>query len=213
MKEIEQPTKRLGRPRKQDSAARRQTILDAACQAFIEFGFAHTTTADIAARVGVSKRAIYEAFPSKTELFAAVIHERQHLLLELPRPESEELPLLETLKRIFRLDIDREAQDAREAILRLLTRESVLFPELSDYLYQHEILRSREALIDWLEYEISRGRLPAGDVQVYAGMLMDIVFGAMMPRKQLKDDAEREQRTEHIRQRLAIFLRGIAAKD
>ncbi|MFN4451343.1 TetR/AcrR family transcriptional regulator [Klebsiella michiganensis] len=204
-----QSEKRVGRPRTQDSATRRQIVLDAAYHAFIEYGFARTTTSDIAARAGISKRAIYDVFSNKTELFTAVIHEHRHLLLDLPRPESEELSVLETLTQIFRLDIDSNDQAAREAILRLLTRESVLFPELSEYLYQKEILRSREALIEWLLYEISRGRLPSGDVLVYAGMLMDIVFGALIPRRVLLTDTEREQRTEHIRQRLAIFLRGI----
>ena len=175
-----QSEKRVGRPRTQDSATRRQIVLDAAYHAFIEYGFARTTTSDIAARAGISKRAIYDVFS-----------------------------VLETLTQIFRLDIDSNDQAAREAILRLLTRESVLFPELSEYLYQKEILRSREALIEWLLYEISRGRLPSGDVLVYAGMLMDIVFGALIPRRVLLTDTEREQRTEHIRQRLAIFLRGI----
>ena len=47
---------------------------------------------------------------------------------------------------------------------------------------------------------------PQGDVLVYAGMLMDIVFGALMSHRQLKTRAEREQRIEHIRQRLAIFF-------
>ena len=209
--------RRPGRPRLLDAAERRQAILDAAYAAFIDLGFAGTTTAEVAARAKVSKRSIYEVFANKTALFAAVIGGRQHLVLDLPRPENEELPLLETLIRIFRLDMDDEAELAREAMLNLIVRESVLFPELADYLYENEMIRSREALIDWLVLQVQQGRLviedPIEDPLVHAGMLMDIVFGALLPRRRLRHAADRAQRREHIKQRLVIFLRGIRADD
>ncbi|WDS34834.1 TetR/AcrR family transcriptional regulator [Pseudoxanthomonas sp.] len=205
------PARKPGRPRVIGDDERRRSILQGAQEAFVELGFARTTTADVAARAKVSKRSIYEVFADKTELFAAVIGQYQHLVLDLPRPEGEELPLLETLVRIFRLDIDDEAERAREAMLNLIVRESVLFPELSDYLYEHGVLRSREALIEWLQWEAARGRLPGGDPMVHAGMLMDIVFGALLPRRRLKHAPERARRNEHIKQRLEIFLCGIGS--
>ncbi|WP_413724891.1 TetR/AcrR family transcriptional regulator [Sodalis sp. RH16] len=201
-------TKR-GRPKVIGDEERRRSILRAAHESFVELGFARTTTAMVAARAKVSKRSIYESFGDKTELFAAVIREQRHLILDLPRPSGEELPLLDTLVRIFRLDISEEAGRAREAILNLLVRESVLFPELSDYLYENEVIRSREALIEWLQSEMDRGRMKSDDTSVCAGMLMDCVFGALLPRRRLHNAAERADRTEHIKKRLEIFLRGI----
>lgn len=205
------PVRRPGRPRVVGNDERRRAILQGALEAFVELGFARTTTAEIAARSRVSKRSIYEVFADKTELFAAVIGQCQDLVLDLPRPEDEELPLLETLVRIFRLDIDDKAAREREAMLNLIVRESVLFPELSDYLYENGVLRSREALIEWLQWETVRGRMPGGDPLVHAGMLMDIVFGALLPRRRLNHALERARRTEHIKQRLEIFLRGIGS--
>lgn len=205
------PARKPGRPRTFSDEKRRQSILSAAYDAFVELGFARTTTAAIAARARISKRSIYEVFADKTELFAAVIRENKTLILDLPRPADEELPLQETLIRIFRLDIDDATEQQREVMLNLLVRESVLFPELADYLYENGIIRSREALIDWLEQEIHQGRLRAEDPQVLAGMLMDIVFGALLPRRRLREAADRELRTEHIRQRLNLFLRAVQA--
>jgi AcrR family transcriptional regulator len=205
------PAARRGRPRSTGDAERRQAILQAAHEAFVELGFAGTTTAIVAARAKVSKRTIYESFADKTALFAAVIREHQHLILDLPRPPDENLPLLDTMIRLFRLDIDDDAERSREAILNLMTKESVLFPELSDYLYETEAIRSREALIDWLQEEASRGRIVVEDPAVYAGMLMDIVFGALLPRRRLQRAPDRALRREHIKKRLEIFLRGIHA--
>jgi len=200
--------RRRGRPKVVGDDERRRLILNAAREAFVELGFARTTTAEVAARARVSKRAIYEVFTDRMELFAEVIRDCQQLIVDLPRPDGENLPLLETLVRIFRLDIDDEAELAREAVLNLIVRESLLFPKLSDYLYQNEVIRSREALVNWLELESRRGRMRVEDPLVYAGMLMDIVFGALLPRRRLREAADRALRTEHIKKRLEIFLRG-----
>jgi AcrR family transcriptional regulator len=201
-----------GRPRSTGDVERRHIILRAAQEAFVELGFARTTTAIVAAKAKVSKRSIYESFADKMALFAAVIREQQNLILDLPRPADEDLPLLDTMIRLFRLDIDEEAERSREAILNLMTKESVLFPELSDYLYETEAIRSREALIEWLQVEAARGRITVEDPLVYAGMLMDIVFGALQPRRRLQQAPDRALRREHIKKRLEIFLRGIHAQ-
>ncbi|WP_313192347.1 TetR/AcrR family transcriptional regulator [Shinella zoogloeoides] len=200
---------RRGRPRIVSDDERRSAIVKAAHEAFVEQGFARTTTAMVAARAKVSKRSLYEMFEDKTELFAAVVRENRHLILDLPRPAGEDLPLLDTLVRIFRLDIDEKAEREREAILNLIARESTQFPELSDYLYENNILRSREELIEWLLEQARQDRMVVDDPLIHAGMLMDIVFGALLPRRRLADRAGRTRRIEHIKQRLAIFLRGI----
>lgn len=209
MSNLKAPVRKSGRPRAMEQTARRLEILDGAYAAFLELGFACTSTAEVARRAKTSKRAIYEIFANKMALFAAVIRERRHLILELPRPVEEQLTVQQTLIAIFRLDAGDEEYRAREAILHLLSRESSLFPELSDYLYENAVINSREALIEWLRAEMARGRIPTGDVLVYAGMLMDIVFGALLPRKRMKRAEDRVTNTMHIKQRLDIFLRGL----
>lgn len=201
------PVKR-GRPRMEEQA-RRAAILQAAFDAFVELGFAQTTTATVAARAKVSKRTLYETFGDKTSLFASVIREQQYLLLDLPRPPDETLPLTDTLEMIFRLDLPEEAARAREATLNLIVRESVLFPQLSDYLYDSEVMRSQEALMEWLTLEMKRERIATNEPEIYAGMLMDIVFGALLPRRRSADSGARLQRIEHIRKRLAIAVQGM----
>lgn len=203
--------RRPGRPKVVGDDERRRLILNAAREAFVELGFARTTTAEVAARARVSKRAIYEVFTDRMELFAEVIRDCQQLIVDLPRPDGEDLPLVDTLIRIFRLDVDDDAELAREAVLNLIVRESILFPELSDYLYENEVIRSRKALVEWLQLESRRGRMTVEDPLVHAGMLMDIVFGALLPRRRLREASDRALRTGHIKKRLEIFLRGTGA--
>lgn len=52
---------------------RREQILDAAMEVFSRKGFAMATTAEIARAAGVAEGTIYNYFPSKRELFIAVI--------------------------------------------------------------------------------------------------------------------------------------------
>ncbi|MGE9550229.1 TetR/AcrR family transcriptional regulator [Erwinia amylovora] len=197
---------------------RRTVIINGALGSFIALGFAGTTTAEVARRAKVSKRAIYEVFQNKMDLFATVIKENRRLFLDLPRPADEMLPTEETLFRIFRLNINEAEALEREAILKLMTRESVLFPELSDYLYESKAIQSREMLIEWLHSEREKQRLFVAEPEMVAGMLMDVVFGALLPRKWIVD-AEGQQRCsdagmrqyqlEIIKNRLRIILRGL----
>ncbi|WP_172331750.1 TetR/AcrR family transcriptional regulator [Mangrovicoccus sp. HB161399] len=205
-----QPPRR-GRPRKLTDDAQKARILEAAMTAFITRGFARTTMADVAASAGMSKRDLYRHFPEKSALFGAVIRARRHLILGLPRPEGEDLPPLDMLCCIFRLDLDTREAEERDALLNLLARESLLFPELNALLYEGGIIRSRELLMDWIAAEIARGRLPDCDPGCLAGLLMDVVFGALLPRRKRKEKPDRQRQSEEIRTRLAIVLRGIGA--
>lgn len=52
---------------------RRQAIIDAAAEIFRELGYERTTMAAISARVGGSKATLYSYFPSKEDIFTAVM--------------------------------------------------------------------------------------------------------------------------------------------
>src|SRR6478752_533786 len=55
--------------------ARPGELLDAALDLFVEKGFAATRSEEVAARAGVSKGTLFLYFPSKEELFKAVVRE------------------------------------------------------------------------------------------------------------------------------------------
>jgi AcrR family transcriptional regulator len=58
-----------------DAGGRRSRILDGARAAFLRFGYERTSLADIAAGAGVSRTALYHYFPSKEDVFRAVVDE------------------------------------------------------------------------------------------------------------------------------------------
>jgi AcrR family transcriptional regulator len=69
------PAIRDGRPRRRRLSAveRRTTILDAALEVFAARGYHAASIDEIAAAAGISKALIYEHFPSKRELHAALL--------------------------------------------------------------------------------------------------------------------------------------------
>lgn len=202
-------TGKRGRPRLVPDALLRDQIVQAAMSAFIAQGFAKTTTTDVARMAHVSKRDLYRLFTDKTELFAAVVTSRRHLIIALPRPDDEHLPVLETLRLIFRLDLDERDADERDAMLNLIARESLFLPELNALLYDTGIIQSRELLTAWLEAQMALGTLPQCDAPQVAGLLMDVVFGALLPHRQRRGPVDRDAQARDIMSRLAIVLAGL----
>ena len=70
---------RLPRP------ARRAQLLEAAQAAFVESGYYAAAMDDIAERAGVSKPVLYQHFPSKLELYLALLDDRASELVESSR--------------------------------------------------------------------------------------------------------------------------------
>ena len=61
------------------AAARKASIIRSAAEIFGEKGFNGTKTREIAARAGVSEALIFKHFPSKEELYAAILTEESPL--------------------------------------------------------------------------------------------------------------------------------------
>lgn len=66
------PAKARGRPRTKPAERRREELLDAAQQLFLDKGIAGTSIDDIASAAAVAKGTFYLYFPSKEALLAAV---------------------------------------------------------------------------------------------------------------------------------------------
>lgn len=199
-----------GRPRIYSDDARRKAIIAEAHKTFIELGYRGTTTDIVAARCHVSKQTIYSVFPTKADLFRAVVADHRQMMLALPRPEGESRGFAEVVKEIFMIDLDESAERERTAFVTFVMRESVQFPELEDVLREEGIAQSRLMLSQWLEGQKELGNIVIDDASSAAQMLMDMIFGGMAPANQ--GWASRAQRREHFERVIEIFARGIGAR-
>jgi len=131
-----------------DETAVRERILDAAFAAFMESGYATTSTLEIATRARVSKRELYALVGNKQEMLIACISERAKRLdvpADLPMPRDR--GTLEQVLASFGTKLVREVSDPTViAVFRLAIAEAVQAPEVARALDSTGRQASRAAL-------------------------------------------------------------------
>lgn len=120
--------------RAEQKALRPTQILDAAFEQFVEQGYSAARVEDIADRVGVTKGTVYVYFPTKEELFAAMIHHIsvpfEDMLGELRKHEGN---CAERLRALILLAYSRMSEDRRiRELLRFVISEGTRFPDVID---------------------------------------------------------------------------------
>ena len=199
-----------GRPKLVSDDTQRSLIVDGARQLFIEKGYGRTTTDDVASRCRISKQTLYRLFPGKPALFAAVIEAHRYSMLAI-RGDYDAMPIEQALQQIFRIDLDPKIESDNLAILRLVVLESQQHPELEEMLLRYGAEKARADLSKWLKARRKKGLIDIDDADGVAHILLDMVFGPMVLK--LDDVAKRrkpQQRKDHIRRCISIFLFGIA---
>jgi AcrR family transcriptional regulator len=121
--------------RKEETARiRREQIMEAAMEVFSRKGFAMATTAEIAREAGIAEGTIYNYFPSKRELFIAVI---KNFVITVP--------LLELIDKLPQGDITVTFSHIMQNRFKLIERENISrMPAL-----MAEVIRDPELKILW----------------------------------------------------------------
>jgi AcrR family transcriptional regulator len=154
----------------------RRRILDAAFAAFMDQGFAATSTLDIATRARASKRELYALFGSKQEMLVACIGERARRL-EIPRDWAEPSDvdaLADTLVAFGTRLLHETSEPAVVAMFRLAIAEAARAPEVAGVLNEVGLEAGRAALHDIMSRANSAGLLaenPAEMAALFAGIL------------------------------------------
>ena len=159
--------------------ARPGELLEAALTLFVEKGFAATRVEEVAARAGVSKGTLFLYFPSKEELFKAVVRETiagrfAEWNEEFERFEGDSVELVRYCMHSW---WERVGQTQASGITKLVMSEAGMFPEIAAF-YQQEVIRPGHDLIRRiLQRGIDRGEfrtLPL-DYAVYS-LIAPMIF-------------------------------------
>jgi AcrR family transcriptional regulator len=159
-----------------DETAVRKRILEAAFAAFMESGYAMTSTLEIATRARVSKRELYALVGNKQEMLIACISERAKRF-DVPA-DLAVLRDRETLEQVlasFGARLVREISDPTViAVFRLAIGEVVQAPEVARALDSRGRDASRAALRKIIAKAQASGLLtgrPAELAEQFAGLL------------------------------------------
>src|SRR5690349_8766613 len=139
--------------------ARPKELLDSAVAVFIERGFARTRMQDVARRAGVTKGTLYLYYPSKDELFKAVV--RQTVLAAVETAEQIVAAHKGTMRELLGLLVrnywDSVAVAGLGGIPRLVMAEADLFPELARFYFDEVVRRRRRLFAGVLERGVKSG--------------------------------------------------------
>lgn len=157
------------------AAARRKAFVEAARELFFANGYAGTTMSSIAAKVGGSKTTLWTYFPSKEELFEAVVDDiveqyGQMLAIDLPLDE----PVIDVLRRFGTLLMTKLTATPILSLFRLVVGEAERFPHLAETFYDRGPRRGKARAAAWIGEKMVRGELRMGDpmraVQQFTGL-------------------------------------------
>lgn len=153
------------RSRVGESREDREALIAAAGLAeFLEKGYAATRVDDVAKRAGVAKGTVYLYFPSKEDLFHAVVRRSIAPLVDVVEAvaatpgASAAVVLRQVLATLYR---EVAGTDRRE-VLRLLIAEAGRFPQLAAYAHTVIVRRGGSALRELVARAVAGGEFRDG---------------------------------------------------
>jgi TetR/AcrR family transcriptional regulator, mexJK operon transcriptional repressor len=187
-------------------------LLDIAAEVFLSEGFAAASTNEIARRANSSKTTFYSRFPTKEQLFLAVIERRMNSIFDqVAETLPEDPPIEETLQNFGSSLIGLALSEDQVALVRVVGMESRKFPELGRQFYELGPKRGQETLAAYFAKQIEKGRLSNHDTRLMAQHFMSLITGGPirwfvlgidpfpMPEKTLQ---------EHLNAAIQAFLRA-----
>ena len=160
-------------------------MLDVAREMFLAEGFALTSMAAIAARIGGSKATLYNYFPSKHDLFATVIQQdcdrhQADLFNSLQMVGETVEAVLQTVGRRY---VAIVLSDEVVQLNRVVIAEATRFPEFARLLYDSGPRRGRLRIGDWIQGQMNFGRLREEDAFTAADQFCNLCLGGFFQQR------------------------------
>lgn len=169
----------LPRGRQRRKAARPQELLEAALDLFVEKGLAATRAEEVAHRAGVSKGTLYLYYPSKDELFKAVV--RSHLIDAISAGDELADQFEGSTSELLRLLAEtwwtKVGSSKAAGLLLLIMSEARAFPDMAQFYLDEVVAPSHTLLSRVIERGIRRGEFRNMDVtSVVHGLIAPAQF-------------------------------------
>jgi AcrR family transcriptional regulator len=196
---------------------RRDHIIAVAADVFAEDGYGASSMSSIAVRLGGSKATLYKYFPSKEQLFEAVMEQRcQRVLSPLRDLRSSGDDDLESLLAGFgERFLVKIYETAALDVHRLIQSEGPRFPELAQAFFRAGPNAVVEELRATLERFANAGTIVCEDLELAAGQFLGMLRGDRHLRFSVglvpaPDVIEIER---HARHAAHIFVSGVKRRE
>ncbi|GLH19270.1 TetR/AcrR family transcriptional regulator [Pseudomonas sp. B24_DOA] len=192
---------------------KREAIIQAAIAEFRAHGFEITSMDKIAATAGVSKRTVYNHFPSKEELFAEILNQLWARIIAEPSVSYDrERPLHEQLRLMLREKVQMMADENFLTLARVAIAATIHSPERAQNMIERMGERE-EGLTVWIRAAQADGRLKPVDPEFAAhqvqGLLKAFAFWPQISlgRAALDPDAQNAVAESALEMFLALYQR------
>jgi TetR/AcrR family transcriptional regulator, mexJK operon transcriptional repressor len=200
-----------GGTRKRLQDERITELLDVAAEVFINEGFAAASTNEIARRANASKTTFYSRFPSKEDLFLAVIDRKMSSIFEQVAIFPEQQTLKDSLERFSANLLAIALSPKQLALIRMISMESSRYPALATRFYENGPKRGEKALATYMSQQAAKGFLRQEDPLIMARQLINLIIGSPVRWFVLGfDPAPMGKRAlqKHIDESIRLFLRA-----
>ncbi|MEW5705060.1 MAG: TetR/AcrR family transcriptional regulator [Pseudomonadota bacterium] len=154
---------------------KRDAILAAGRQLFLEHGYGAVTMDRIAKKANVSKRTVYSHFANKESLFAGVMTAICDLLGGRALPtEIPTGPPAEVLTEIGRTFVNLVTAPDGIALFRIVVGESARFPKLGAVFYETGPARLVDCIASYLREQNRKGTLAVAEPEIAAMQFLDL---------------------------------------
>ncbi|WP_126282279.1 TetR/AcrR family transcriptional regulator [Burkholderia stagnalis] len=177
---------------------KRAAIVSAAIEEFLAAGYDATSMDRIAARADVSKRTVYNHFPSKDALFAAILHQLWDASHSGSTPAfRSDVPLRAQLLYLLTRKLRLLNDDAFLALARVAIAAAIHSPERARDMVARLGEREEDVTV-WIRAAAAAGRLAAPDPAFASHQLQGIVKAfafwpqVTMGQPPLSDEAQKQ---------------------
>ncbi len=203
-------------PRQRRKDARPQELLDAALELFVEKGFAATRSEEVAARAGVAKGTLYRYYPSKDELFKAMVRENlsEHIVASAAQAAQHEGPITELLGRMMQAWWAKIGHGKAGVVCKIMMVEARHFPELARF-YVDEVITPTQKLVgDLVDRGVRSGEFRAVPIEATVHLLIAPMLHMMLHEHSFGDHqpCHRSMSAEELLDaQMALLLHGLLA--
>ncbi|UWQ36899.1 TetR/AcrR family transcriptional regulator [Leisingera aquaemixtae] len=192
---------------------KRDEILAAAAEIFLSEGYGRASMDQVHAKIGGSKRTLYNYFRNKEALFEAIINEVSDRALAALKPPLQEDDLSSALLKMGTGYLTVLLSPEGLALYRAMISEAPHFPDLARAFFDNGPGRGSRHLANFIREQKARGVVDVNDPQIAAEQFLGAVrgdihlaaaLGIRQPSKQLV--------TATVTQAVETFVRGTELK-
>lgn len=158
---------------------RRQALLDAARDVFLEKGYANATIDAVVERAGGSKATVYSLFENKEGLFAALVAEAAEELSALVQTYRPDGQIEDDLRDFGVHYLEILTRPERLALFRLVLGECGRVPEVGDIFYRTGPYAIFQRVAEMLRAAAARDQIKISDAEGMAHFFIDALRGHM----------------------------------